>query len=133
MFQLLISVIWVAVIALIAFLIIYQIDVDFNRTMTKAAVFYPLQKTVWTICLCWICYACLIGNASFIDWFLSASICQVLSKVTYSTYLLHVILILIHTGYSRTRFYFNDYEAVSGRSMLHFGSFYVFFFSFVFW
>lgn len=100
-------------IALIAFLIIYQIDVDFNRTTTKAAVFYPLQKTIWAVCLWWICYACLSGNAPFIDWFLSASIFQVLSKVTYSTYLLHVTLILIHTGYSRTRFYFNDYEIVS--------------------
>lgn len=112
----LIFAIWAVMVALMAFLIVYQNDVDFNRTTIKAVIFYPLQKTLWAVCLCWISYACLTGNATFLNWFLSTPFFQVLAKITYSTYLLHVTLIFMHLGYMRTRTYFSDYEAVSKKN-----------------
>lgn len=104
--------IWFLVIVLMAFAFFFQNDVDYNRTRTKAAIFYPLQKTLWAVCLWWICYACMSGNAFFVNWFLTLPMFQVLSKVSYCTYLVHYMLIMMHAGYRRIDFYFNDYEAV---------------------
>lgn len=99
------------------FIVLYQNDVDFNRTKIKAALFYPLQKTLWTVCLWWISYACISGNVKFINWFLSLTIFQILSKISYCTYLVHFLLIIMHIGYSRTLLAFSDYEGVIAKTI----------------
>lgn len=48
-----------------------------------------------------------------VNWFLSLPVFQVLSKITYSVYLVHVSIIIGHLGYQRSLFIFNDYTIVS--------------------
>lgn len=83
-------------------------------TVIKTMLYYPLQRIVWPICLSWISYSCLSGYADGINWFLSLPVFQILSRVTYSTYLIHLSLIALHVNYSRTLPYFTDYDLVSG-------------------
>lgn len=96
-----------------AFLFLYQNDAHYNHTRIKAALFFPLQRPLWTLCVCWICYACLSGNAGFVNTFLSLPTFQILSKITYSTYLVHFVIMYIDIASTRSLGYFTDYNAVS--------------------
>lgn len=83
-----------------------------DSTVLKTMFYYPLQRTIWPLCLCWISYACLSGYGGFVTWFLSLPVFQVLSKIIYSTYLIHLPLIALHVNYSRTLPYFTNYNLV---------------------
>lgn len=105
--------IWGFAFAITGVIFFSQDDVDNNHTTLKATFYFPLQRPIWTLFLCWISYACMSGNAGFINSFLSAPVFQVLSKITYSTYLVHVPLLFIEYGATRTLPYFTDYSGVS--------------------
>lgn len=111
-FQLLATFLWVAVTALVLFLLLMQNNIEYKHTQLKATFYMPLLRPTWALCLCWISYACLSGNAPFVNNFLLSSVFQVLSRVTYSTYLVHYTLLLMHMGYKRTLVYFNEFEMV---------------------
>lgn len=95
-----------------SFAIFFQKDVKFNWSPIKGSIFYPFQRTLWTLGLWWLSYACLSGKAQLINRFLSLSMFQLLAKINYSTYLVHHILIVLDTSYKRVGIYFSAYEAV---------------------
>lgn len=85
----------------------------FNPTSLKSTLYYSLHKVAWCIYLWWLSFACLTGEAGFIANFLSLSVFQVLSKITYCTYLVHLLLISIHAKQLNQLVYFTDYEMVN--------------------
>lgn len=87
-------------------------DVRLNPDPVKSMFYYPLLRPTWAVCIAWISYSCLCGKAKFVNWLLSLPFFQVLSKITYSTYLIHLSLIAMDVKYSRTLPYFSDYELV---------------------
>lgn len=112
MFKLLHLTGWALVFAVLAVQFPLENNFRQERTVTRTMYYYPLQRTMWPLCLCWISYACLSGYAGFVNWFLSLPIFQVLSRIIYSTYLIHLTLISIHVQNSRTLPYFTHYEVV---------------------
>lgn len=112
-----VAVLWITTTALVVFLLLIQDNIEYEHTRLKATFYFPLLRPTWALSLCWISYACLSGNASSINTFLSSPIFQVLSRITYSTYLVHISLIYLHLGYIRTLPYFAEYETVTGKSI----------------
>lgn len=104
--------------ALVLFLLLIQDNVEYEHTRLKATFYLPLLRPTWALFLCWISYACLSGNATYVNSFLSLPIFQVLSKITYSTYLVHVSLMLMHLGSLRTLPYFMESDTVKHHKTL---------------
>lgn len=117
-----------SVFALMGFCMFYQSDVHQHHTTIKSTLFLSTQKPLWTLCLCWTSLACLSGKAGTINTFLSPPVFQILSKVTYSTYLIHFSMLAVHIAQMKTFYYFSDYEAVSEVNLRKFKLLYIFFF-----
>lgn len=103
-----------------AFIFLYNSEATYNTTKLGSSIYFSLQKVLWAFCLSWISLACLDGHGGFINWFLSLPAFQVLSKIIYSTYLIHMTLLMIQFGSMRTLPYFTAYNAVR-RTVLVFG------------
>ncbi|XP_046864834.1 nose resistant to fluoxetine protein 6-like [Xenia sp. Carnegie-2017] len=56
-------------------------------------VFGTLQRLLWGLAVAWVTYACHFGYGSYINEFLSARFWIPLSRLTYSVYLIHMIVI----------------------------------------
>ncbi|KAF5285094.1 hypothetical protein FQA39_LY16783 [Lamprigera yunnana] len=59
-------------------------------------------RQLWCIAICWIIYSCVNGYNDIFNRFLSMGAFQVLSKITYSAYLLHMTIISLFLSISRT-------------------------------
>uniref|UniRef100_T1IKA9 Acyltransferase 3 domain-containing protein n=1 Tax=Strigamia maritima TaxID=126957 RepID=T1IKA9_STRMM len=58
-----------------------------------AALYYAFSRTLWSLMLCWIIFACSNGYGAFANFTLSLPFWQPLSRLTYSAYLVHVLVI----------------------------------------
>lgn len=113
----LVLVIWVFSFVIVGVVFLNYTDVAFNATKAKAAAYYPILKLSWSLFLWWISFACINGDAGFICSFLSTPFFQVISKITYSTYLVHLFLIAVQIKRTRSLVYFTDYEMVKQRHL----------------
>lgn len=104
--------IWATVFGVIVVMFYFFQDVAFRHSALKSALYFPTQKVAWCLCLWWLSFSCVIGDVGFINWFLSLPVFQVLSRITYSTYLVHVVIQVNHIKLLRQLVYFNDYEMV---------------------
>ncbi|KAJ8922562.1 hypothetical protein NQ315_007592 [Exocentrus adspersus] len=86
--------------------------VDMTSNYVAISVFYSLMRPAWCIGLSWIVYSCHYGHGGFVNWILSRPMFQVIGRLTYCTFLLHVLVISYYQGTSRTRWYFSDYNAI---------------------
>lgn len=87
-------------------------DILNNFDRIKSAIYITLHRPFWTIGLCWIVFASLKGYAGFIGCFLSLPVFQLLGKLTYSMYLLHLVIIVLNSASIRTPQYISDYQMV---------------------
>lgn len=89
--------IWLAVLALIPFCVY-----GFHDTLTQEdydvvanSLYNTFTRPVWALCVSWIIYACATGRGGIVNNILSLPIFRVLSKFTYSVYLIHVLILYI--------------------------------------
>lgn len=75
-------------------------------------VSYKNYSPIWALSLSWITFACINGYGGCVNRFLSLPIFQVLVKISYSAYLVHVLVILIEVGQVRAFPHFSEHEAV---------------------
>ncbi|KAF5281705.1 hypothetical protein FQA39_LY17726 [Lamprigera yunnana] len=54
-----------------------------------------LVRPLWSVAVCWIIYSCATGYNKFINRLLSLNVFQILSKLTYAAYLVHLTLITL--------------------------------------
>lgn len=54
---------WAAFLGIIAVLFFCHNDAAFNAMRLKSTFYMALQRPVWTLCLCWLTYACINGHA----------------------------------------------------------------------
>ncbi|XP_031623576.1 nose resistant to fluoxetine protein 6-like [Contarinia nasturtii] len=69
------------------------------------------SRIVWSIALCYIIFACVHGSGSIVNRFLSHPLWQPLSRMSYSIYLLHFVVIGNVMGTQRTPPYFTETAA----------------------
>lgn len=72
-----------------------------------------LKRPTWSITICWMIFACEMGLAGDINTFLSLSTFQVLSKLGYSIYLIHVSWMFLSNFSRSTPIHFTFQTAVS--------------------
>lgn len=110
--------IWLAVLCGMGAIVFTGNDILNNFEVLKNAFYLALHRAAWSVGLCWIIFACLKDYGGIINWFLSLPLFQVLARLTYSMYLVHVVLIMIQIGRQRTPVYISDYDMVKDRTQI---------------
>ncbi|XP_030750747.1 O-acyltransferase like protein-like isoform X2 [Sitophilus oryzae] len=110
--KVLISGIWLTVLSLIPICIfVGHKDLTSEKYNKYANAFYnSLVRPLWASCIGWIVFACTMGYGGFINSFLSLPIFQVLSRFTYSIYLLHVTILYMITYAAKSPAYFSIFH-----------------------
>nr|CAH7737188.1 unnamed protein product [Callosobruchus chinensis] len=110
MFQKVILSLWGAVIALMLGLVFAGHDtlMGFEYKAFDNVMYLTFVRPVWAMCICWVILACTCGYGGIINSFLSHPSLQVLSRFSYSLYLVHLNVILWRTFSVKNGVYFND-------------------------
>uniref|UniRef100_A0A7E4VWY7 NRF domain-containing protein n=1 Tax=Panagrellus redivivus TaxID=6233 RepID=A0A7E4VWY7_PANRE len=74
-----------------------------------ATVYSAASKPLWGVALSWIVITCYYGYGSFINSFMSWSIWVPLGRLTYSAYLVHIMVVLYLAGQNQQPFVFSDF------------------------
>lgn len=89
----------------------------------KAGLYLATHRIAWSIAVGWIIFDCALNN-TFINKILSVRVFEPLGKLSFLAYLIHPLLIIIHTGRVRERTLFAHYELINvflARSLMAFG------------
>ncbi|XP_003728287.1 nose resistant to fluoxetine protein 6 [Strongylocentrotus purpuratus] len=76
---------------------------------TENAVYMALCRFAWAVSLSWVVFACHYGYGGWINDFLSWELWIPMSRLTYSAYLLHPIIITIYISNFATNYFFSIY------------------------
>merc|ERR1712062_521419 len=87
----------------LAILIVYgklPMENNVDKYLNSAAdtMYLMFDRYTWSCCILFVCFACQTGGAGFIGSFLEWDFWVIISKLSYSMYLLHPILMKIAYG-----------------------------------
>ena len=77
-----------------------------------AGLYSATSRTLWSIGLAWIVYACVTGHGGIVNSLLSWKPFIPLSRLSYSAYLIHPVIIACFYGSRETTFHFSHYLMV---------------------
>lgn len=89
---------------------------NFNRL--EASVYLSCSRSAWTFGIVWMVWACINGYGGPINFVLSSYTFKVLSKISYSIYLLHMVMQYLMSGAAKIPGYFSDFTAVSNKKRI---------------
>lgn len=87
-------------------------QVDSHVTVLQSAFYETFSRITWSMALSWVIFACIHGYGGPINWFLSLSGWQPLSRISYSIYIVHLPTQLVLMASIKMPGYFNDLTAV---------------------
>lgn len=87
----------------------YQIEP--MATPFEFGLFEPLSRISWAIAVCYIIFACVHGRGGVVNWFLSLSVFQPFSKLSYGIYLNHCYLMTVTMVSMKVPPYFDELSA----------------------
>lgn len=87
-----------------------QLDTPANST--HFGLYDALSRVCWSIGWCYIIFACVHNSGGLINWFLSHPYWKPISRICYSTYLVHFQIILAMTASLKTSLVFNQFAAL---------------------
>ncbi|KAF5288412.1 hypothetical protein FQR65_LT12025 [Abscondita terminalis] len=99
---------WVITICFAVFVVFYHIETFDDSKKLENSCYNAFVRTLWSIAVGWIIFACHFGYGGFVNKFLSLPVFQVLSRLTYTNYLIHLIVILIFCAGTRNAEYFSQ-------------------------
>ncbi|XP_033761556.1 uncharacterized protein LOC117343323 [Pecten maximus] len=79
-------------------------------TRLQNALYESLDRPFWALCVAWVIIACHNHMGGPVNSFLSWSGFVPLSRLTYCTYLIHPVVMLVHGFSRRSLFYLDDYS-----------------------
>lgn len=90
----------------------HQLTTTLPATVFASACFESLGRTFWAASIAWIIFSCEHGSGSSINWLLSLSQWQPLSRLSYCLYLVHMPIQMMFAASAKLPIYFNDIYAV---------------------
>lgn len=106
-------ILWGVSLGVMLAIVITMHDTEVNPELEKNNLYFSLTRPVWSAALCWIVFACQFGYGGPVNWFLSKSIFQIMTKLSFSMYLLHNLVITLSIGTGKISGHFSEYETVS--------------------
>lgn len=104
---------WILAIAILLLVVYAPNNIIFHEyNIAESSIFLGMHRVVWSIALSWIIYVCIMGHGGIINWFLSLTPFQIMSRLTYSMYLTHLSFQFIRIGLVRVPLRFNDFDIV---------------------
>ncbi|KAK4876119.1 hypothetical protein RN001_012541 [Aquatica leii] len=104
----LVAFLWIVSLSYMTFFSFYQFE-SYHYDMYEKiqnSMYNGFVRSLWSIAVGWIIFACHFGYGSFINTFLSLPVFQILSKLTYTNYLVHMIFVLVSVASMRVNDYF---------------------------
>lgn len=89
-----------------------NLDGAHQLTSVESAFYIAFSRIAWPLGLAWLVFACANGYGGFVNTFLSWSIWEPFSRLSYCIYLIHLIVETAHGGVTRSSTYFSDFETV---------------------
>lgn len=89
---------------------------DYQRWVHS--VYITFVRPSWALALSWVIFACIFGYGGPVDWFLSLPVFQIVSRLTYSMYIVHLTIIVIVLSNTKTPLYFNNFYLVRFYSLI---------------
>ncbi|XP_031342911.1 O-acyltransferase like protein-like [Photinus pyralis] len=83
---------------------------EYRRVLN--ALYMALIRPAWALAVVAVIFTCANGYAGPVNWFLSLPIFEVLSRFTYTLYIVHFIVIFVLTSQMRTTVPFSNLEAM---------------------
>ncbi|XP_055303304.1 O-acyltransferase like protein-like isoform X2 [Sitodiplosis mosellana] len=74
-------------------------------------LFEGLSRVIWACSLCFIIFACCHGYGGPVNWFLAHPFFQLISRLSYSVYLLHLPVIWLTMASMKSPLYFSEVNA----------------------
>ncbi|XP_071491470.1 nose resistant to fluoxetine protein 6-like [Diadema antillarum] len=99
-----------AVATAVAMALVYGLYGDYHGhpiPVVGRAAYMSLSKFAWGVCLSWVVFACRFGYAGWVNDFLSWELWIPMSRLTYSAYLLHPIILNIYSFNMINPYYFS--------------------------
>ena len=81
---------------------------DHNWSTAENATYGTLSRFAWSLCLAWLVYACHNGYGSLINDVLSWKAFIPLSRLTYATYMVHILVLMYYLGSSQVPMHYTD-------------------------
>ncbi|BFF91963.1 nose resistant to fluoxetine protein 6-like [Drosophila madeirensis] len=78
----------------------------------EESFYYTLTRVAWPLVLCWIVFACMQGHGGLANSFLSSSLWQPLSRLSYSVYIWHMFIQEVNLRNLQTNSYLSDYNVM---------------------
>lgn len=87
-------------------------QMDSKATSLVYGLYDAFSRVTWSIALCYI-FACVHGYGGPVNWFLAHPLWQPISRLSYSIYLLHFMVIMVLMLPMEAPGYFTELSAVS--------------------
>ncbi|XP_033213058.1 nose resistant to fluoxetine protein 6-like [Belonocnema kinseyi] len=94
------------------FLIILQKNYEYDALFES--ILASFARTIWSAGVAWIIYICHHGYGGILNMFLSFPIFLPISRISYSIYLLHFVVLNLKSGAMRLPGYFSDFTVFEG-------------------
>lgn len=98
------------VLNLIVFSQIFFVKTEKNNFLN--GLFNAFARPLWALGICWIIFACVTKNGGIVNTFLSLPIFNFVAKLTYTLYLIHLIIIWLIVGRRRHVDYFSNIRSI---------------------
>lgn len=88
-------------------------QLDSTATPLEYGLYDALSRVAWSIAVCYIIFACVHNHGGFVNRFLSHPLWQPISRLSYSIYLMHLLVIMVTSATLKAPLYFSELNAVS--------------------
>lgn len=86
--------------SLLLFSIVFVYSSDWS--FVECSYYFSLSRLIWSICVCWLIVSCHLRPNKWINQILSLKMFACLSRLSYSVYLIHPIMITFYF-YTQTK------------------------------
>ncbi|KAK9753368.1 Acyltransferase family [Popillia japonica] len=104
--------IWLIVIVGMIACVFLGNNVTYNYDRLATSFYLTFYRPAWCVGLAWVVISCSKGRGGIFNFVLSADIFQMLAKLTYSMYLVHVTCLLLNVARTRFPAHFGDQELI---------------------